>query len=186
MDLVEFLRARLAEDRAWARQQERAAVRGHHLGRTRPQPPGHWSRVLVECEAKLSIVEEYELLAASPPASARRCAGCSSTSRRRTPATLSTATNGDPDPHELQAGDAPRVGSRIVLPTGPQRARARSFSWSMGTCRASSTPTRQTSGWASRCSTAATEGVLPRHPAWRVFHPTVEVKGRIAALYAAL
>jgi hypothetical protein len=66
MDLVEFLRARIAEDRAWARQQERAAVRGHHLGRTRPQPPGHWSRVLVECEAKLSIVEEYELLAASP------------------------------------------------------------------------------------------------------------------------
>ncbi|PVG82134.1 hypothetical protein DDE18_15780 [Nocardioides gansuensis] len=54
--LIEFLQARLAEDHAWAKRQERVAIRTHHVGRRSPHPPDHYSRVLADVEAKRRIV----------------------------------------------------------------------------------------------------------------------------------
>jgi hypothetical protein len=59
-DLVEFLLARIAEDCAWAKRQERIAIRTHHVGRRGPYPPDHFSRVLADCEAKRQIMSLCE------------------------------------------------------------------------------------------------------------------------------
>jgi hypothetical protein len=54
---ADFLLAKIAEDEAWARSQEHAAIRKHQIGRRRPLPPDHFTRVRAECAAKRRIVE---------------------------------------------------------------------------------------------------------------------------------
>ncbi len=43
-ELVDFLLERIAEDEAWAKREERAAIRTHHIGRPGPCLPHHFSR----------------------------------------------------------------------------------------------------------------------------------------------
>ena len=60
MTLTEFLLARIATDLEWARRQERAAIRTHHVGRRGPHLPDHYSRVLAKCEANRRVVELHQ------------------------------------------------------------------------------------------------------------------------------
>jgi len=56
MELLEFVSARIAEDQAWVRAQEKVAVRTHRFVVNAPHP-GHWNRVKRECRAKRRVLE---------------------------------------------------------------------------------------------------------------------------------